>query len=182
MNNKVKRLVFIAVYVAITIALDYVKEMIPFLNLPQGGSINIALIPIAFASFHLGYKEGFIIGLLWWAISSLMGFNEWFLNPIQYLLDYIIPSFIVGLSSIVYKKNYVTVILGIIITMIIRTLSIVLSGTYFWPDGVAAGSKAAWIASLTYNLPYSIATLIVLLLVVPFLLRVFKERLKRFDV
>lgn len=184
MNKNIKRMAFIAIYVALAIVLDFIKEFIPFLNMPQGGSINIALIPIVFASFHLGYKEGFVAGLLWWAISSLMGLNRWILTPLQYLLDYIIPSSIIGLAGIFYKEksSNIQIILGILLVMIIRTLSIVISGVYYWPDDLAAGSLAAWSASLAYNLPYSIATCIMLMIVIPLLLRTLKGRLKRYDV
>ena len=184
MNKNIKRMVFIAIYVALALVLDYIKEMLTFLDLPQGGSVNIALIPIVFASFHLGYKEGMISGLLWWAISSLMGLNAWMINPIQYCLDYIIPSSIVGLASIFNKRDnsYIKSFIGIIFVMIIRTMSIILSGVYYWADGVAAGSKAAWIASLSYNLPYSIMTCAMLLIIIPLLLKLFENRMKRFDV
>ncbi len=166
-------MVFIAMYVALAIALDWVKELIPFLNMPQGGSINIALIPIVIASFHLGWQYGVFAGLLWWAITSLMGLNEWFLNVPQYIVDYILPSTVIGLAGLFYKKgSIVRAEIGIVFAMILRTLSVVISGVYFWPDGVAAGSAAAWTASLAYNLPYSLATMVMLMIIVPVLLRV----------
>ena len=170
-QKRIRFLVYVAVYTALTLGLDYVKEMLPFLNLPNGGSINIALIPVMFASFHLGVGGGCAVGLLWWGISTLMGFNPWFLNVAQYALDYIIPSFIIGVSSFLCfgKKTIVKGEIGLFVTNALRTLSIVLSGVYFWPDGVAAGSKAAWAASLSYNLPYCVATYALLAIVLPVL-------------
>ena len=181
MNKNLRKMVLLAIYVALAIVLDYIKEMLPFLNMPQGGSINIALIPIVFASFHLGSLYGFLAGLLWRAISSIMGLNNYFISIMQYVLDYIVPSSIIGLASILYKKkNNLETILGIIIVMIIRTLSIVLSGAYYWVGDLASGSKEAWIGSLVYNLPYSIATCLMLVLIIPMLLKVFKNRIKRY--
>lgn len=167
-----KTIVLLAMYVALSIALDYFKEMLPFLNMPQGGSVNIALIPVVVAGFHLGASNGLLCGALWWLITTLMGMNEWFVSVPQYVLDYILPSIVIGGASLFYrKKNIYEVEAGIIIAMVVRTFSIVLSGAYYWPDGVAAGSSAAWIGSMAYNLPYSIATMVMLMMVVPALLK-----------
>ena len=168
-----------AIYVALALALDYFKEMLPFLNMPQGGSVNIALIPVVLASFHLGWLKGLAVAALWWLISSLMGLNSSFVNVIQYLLDYIIPSLVIGLAAIFYKKHTVLELeLGIFLTMLVRTLSILISGVYYWPDGVAAGSWPAWLASFSYNLPYSIATCVMLMIVIPLIMSRLKPQLE----
>ena len=174
--KKNQKLVFIAIYVALAIVLDLVKEMLPFLNMPNGGSINIAVVPIVICAFHMGCPYGLAAGFMWWLISSLMGLNNWFLSIPQYVVDYILPSTIIGLASVFYKKKTIFEIeAGIVVMMIIRTMLLILSGVYFWPDGVAAGSAAAWAASCAYNLPYSIATMIMLMIVVPVLLKSLKS-------
>lgn len=177
-SNKTKDIVYIGLYLALTIVLDVVKEMIPFLNLPVGGSINIALIPVVIASLHLGVGKGFIVSLLWLVIGTLMGFNPYFLNPIQWTLDYALPTLVMGFAAIFYKKHTMGEALGgITLTMFIRTLSIVLSGVFFYfPEGSVAGSWPAWLGSLQYNLPYSIATLVVLLIVTPLVLKLINKK------
>ena len=173
--NRTHRMVMISVYVAMALALDYVKSFIPFLNMSSGGSINIALIPIAVCSFHLGCFNGVVAGMLWWLVSSIMGLNPYFLNIVQYAADYIIPSGIVGLSSLFYrKKKIVEAEAGILLMMLIRTFFLVLSGAIFWSDEI---SWASWSYSLTYNLPYSLATCVMLMAVVPLVLRSFKNYL-----
>ena len=58
--------------------------------------------------------------------------------------------------------------LGIIFSMILRTLSIIISGSIFWLESTAvAGSKEAVIGSIIYNVPYALVTLIVLMITVP---------------
>ena len=174
--KKNQRIVFISIYCALAIVLDYIKSFIPFLNMPSGGSINIALIPIVIASFHMGTSEGVIVGFLWWLISSLLGLNNQFLSISQYFFDYVIPSCIVGISSLFYKKhNIFEIELGIIVMMIFRTICLIYSGAVFWPDGVAAGSLQAYSFSIGYNLPYSLATLVMLLIVTPLLIRGLKK-------
>ena len=172
MNKNLKKMIMITIYVALALVLDFVKEMIPFLNMPQGGSINIALIPIVILSFHFGVKEGMMGGMLWWLISSILGLNKWFVSVPQYVVDYILPSVLPGMAAMFYRrKNVYEAEAGILTSMLIRTLMLVISGAYFWPDGVAAGSAPAWTASLAYNLPYSIATTVILMIVVPLLLK-----------
>ena len=178
MKNKTREIVLIALFIALAIVLDLIKEMLPFLNMPSGGSINIALIPVVVGSFVLGYKKGIVIGLMWWLLTFVMGMNRWFINIPQYLLDYIIPSGIVGISSIFFKKKKVSeTILGICLAMLIRTISIVVSGAIYWPGDAASGSVAAWVGSLSYNLPYSLATLAMLIIVVPIILNAIKKYL-----
>ena len=171
-----QRLVFISIYCALALVLDYVKSFMPFLNMPTGGSINIALIPVVICSFHLGVGNGIICGLLWWLISSLLGLNPYFISMSQYVVDYIIPSGIVGISSIFYKKKKTFEInLGILLMMSLRTLCLIISGAIFWPGDAASKSVEAFTVSIIYNLPYSIATLIMLLILIPIILKSIKE-------
>lgn len=178
MKNKTRELVLIALFIALAIVLDYIKEFLPFLNMPSGGSINIALLPVVVGSFVLGYKKGIIIGLMWWLLTFVLGMNRWFISLPQYLLDYIIPSGIVGLSSVFFKnKKIYEAIVGIVLAMLIRTISILISGAIYWPGDAASGSAAAWVGSLTYNLPYCLATLAMLIIVVPVILKSIKKYL-----
>ncbi len=178
MKNKTRELVLIALFIALAIVLDYVKELLPFLNMPNGGSINIALLPVVVGSFVLGYKKGILIGLMWWLLTFVLGMNRLFISLPQYLLDYIIPSGIVGLSSIFFKnKKIYEAIVGIVLAMLIRTISILISGAIYWPGDAASGSAAAWVGSLTYNLPYCLATLAMLIIVVPVILKSIKKYL-----
>ena len=58
MNNKTKELVLIALFIALAIVLDYIKEFLPFLNMPSGGSINIALIPVVVGKKYFAVFKG----------------------------------------------------------------------------------------------------------------------------
>ena len=174
--KRIQRLVFISIYVALALVLDYIKSFIPFLNMPSGGSINIALIPVVICSFHLETANGIYCGLLWWLISSLLGLNPYYISIGQYIIDYVLPSGIIGISSLFFNNNKTYEIeLGIFLMMFVRTLLLIVSGAIFWPDGVASGSTAAWFASCAYNLPYCIATLIMLMIIIPIVLHSLKK-------
>ena len=176
-------MVLMAMYVALAVALDIFKESIAFLDMPQGGSVNIALIPVVLAAFHLGPLWGMATGAIWMLVSFII------IPPtlasgyalLGFLLDYVVPSIIIGGASFIFikKSNLWTMEAGIVITMLIRMLSLVISGAFAWPGDYAAGSLAAWIASAQYNLPYSIATMVMLMVVTPLLYRLFAKEMKK---
>ena len=170
--NKTRDLIFMSFYAALACVLDYVSAMIPFLQMPQGGSINLAVVPVFAASYHLGWRKGIFTGLLWWLVGFILGGNRWFLNPAQYALDYLIPAAVCGLASIMPKIGKLSnVSTGIVSTMILKYASHLLSGVYFWPpEGAVHGSAAAWVYSLGYNFWYNLATLIVSIVIVPLLI------------
>lgn len=182
-NKTIKIMVYIALYAALATGLDIIKEMLSFLDLPQGGSINIALIPIVLSSFHLGPIYGVATGILWMLISFVVTppYIASSMAILGFICDYVIPSIIIGASSIFFmkKKNYIMMELGIVITMFIRTVSILISGAYAWPGDEAAGSLAAWTGSLGYNLPYCIATTVLLLVVVPILYKTLNKQITK---
>lgn len=177
MKINVKDLSYMALYVALAVVLDYVSKIIPLLQMPNGGSINLAVIPVLIASYHLGWKKGLSVGLLWWLVGFMMGLNEWYLNPMQYLLDYIVPACICGFASIMPKIGKISnVTIGVTVMMFAKFASHVLAGVYYWPpEGDVAGSLGAWIYSLSYNAWYNLATLIVALILVPMLLNRLKS-------
>lgn len=177
--TKTRRIVIISIFSCLSVVLDIVKAFIPFLNMPSGGSINISLIPIVLICFILGTKDGIACAVISFLISTIFGLNSIYISPVQYLFDYIIPSVCLGLAALFYKnKNILEMEFGIIFVMLIRTISIIISGTYFWFESTTvAGSSVALIGSIVYNLPYCLLTTIMLLLVIPLLKKVLDKYL-----
>ena len=139
--KKTRKIVIISLLCSISVVLDIIKEFIPFLNLPSGGSINISLIPIMVASFALGVKEGILCSFISYLISFALGLNNIFISFPQYTLDYLIPVICVGGCSIFYKnKNIKEMELGIFVSMFLRTASIVISGAYYWLSSTTIGT------------------------------------------
>lgn len=224
-KSSTKLIAYMALYVALYIVLKYVGNFIPFLVMPNGGSIEIELIAVFIASYHLGFGWGFITAILSMLLSWLF-WQPWYINPIQLILDYIGPLAVCGLASILWplkNLNKVSAIVaslvlgiasflgiyycfnqtawaivagvvvavlmfvlafkfegtiayyGIVIAMILKGIQHVISGAYFWVEGMAAGSLEAWVFSVTYNLWYNLVTLVVCIIVVPLLV----DRLKK---
>ena len=107
MNSKIKVLsiTYGALYVALYIALKWIGNLIPFLQMPNGGSIELELIAIFVASYHLGWKYGGIIAILSWVLTIFLGFTMWFVKIPQIFLDYILPLLVCGLASLLWPFN-----------------------------------------------------------------------------
>lgn len=173
MNNETSNLVYLAMYAALAVVLDYVNQFIPFLQMPNGGSINLALIPIFIASYQLGWQKGVISALLWWLLGLGLGLNNFMLSPLQVMLDYILPAAVIGLASIFKDLGKVDrIYVGITISMLLKYLMHVLAGAIFWfPQGTASGSGAAWAFSISYNAWYNLATYVVAIILVPLIIK-----------
>ncbi len=73
-SRMIRVMVFMAMYAAMAVVLDFVKELIPFTSIwANGGSVDISLIPLVFASIHLGYKVGVLTALLEFLVSIVLG-------------------------------------------------------------------------------------------------------------
>ena len=177
-RNEVLNLVFMAFYVALSLVLTYLNELFPIIQMPNGGSLEYAVIACFVASYHLGWVRGVVVSLLSWVIGTFFGMHHYIITPMQTLLDYVIPYGLLGLASLFprIKLGNITisnVYTGIVGCMFMKYVSHVLSGVYFYfPEGEAAGSLAAWIYSAwTYNLAYNLVTLVVALIVTPLLIK-----------
>lgn len=179
MNQKTRRIAYIAIYIAMAVVFNYLKEMLPFLNMPNGGSVDISLIPLTIGAIHLGFVNGALIGILFWVITTILGMNNFYLNNVQYILDYIIPSFALAFAGLYCLRNTKFMMYaGVVIMMVIKYLSVLISGAYYWmPKNASAGSYLAWANSFTYNTGYNFATLILLIVVLTAFDNLFKDRL-----
>ncbi len=175
-----KNLLFIceiAVFSSLAIVLDYVCGLIKIG--PNGGSINIAMLPILIVSYRWKAKGGLISGLLVGTIQLIWASS--IINPIQAILDYVLSYTVIGLSGLFYhnidnlkkfKKNLILII-GAIISILIRLCIATISGIVFW--------QTPFTASLIYNISYLLpsgAICIVLLIILINVLSYYIEKKK----
>ena len=99
-KNQIQFLSYLALYTAMYVVLKYVGNLIPFLAMPNGGSIELELIAVCLASYHLKWKGGAAVAILSWLITIVLGFPMYFVHPVQIALDYALPLLAVGLSSL----------------------------------------------------------------------------------
>lgn len=168
-NDKIRTICFMAFYGALYVVLRLVGNYIPFLKMPNGGSIEIELIALFVASYHLGWLKGLGSAVICLVLTFFTG-ALYYLNPAQFALDYILPLAVVGMASLWSTRTKARYAIGVVISMILKYISQTLSGVFFWPpEESAAGSAAAWAFSATYNLWYNLVTMIVCVILVPLL-------------
>ena len=174
-TRNVTTIVFIGMYVAMAVALSALNKVMPIIQMPNGGSLELCFVAIFMASYHLGWKNGAVVALLSWLVGLLFGLNDYILSPLQVVFDYILPFVVIGLASMVPSLHIGSLKLsnvytGVTVGMLLKYLSHVISGVYFYfPEGSAAGSWAAWAYSLPYNFWYCLATYIASIILVPLL-------------
>ncbi len=159
-----KTLAIMAIYCAVFVILDRVSDALNLFQMANGGKLNFGPVALLMCSYHLGWKNGLLVGVtsvfLQLAIGSVKFYGIW-----SFLLDYLIAYAVYGLASLFPNWKYFYS--GVIVTSILRLLSSTLSGTLLWETPL-------W-ASLVYNASYMIPTTVCAIIVVPLLC----ERLKK---
>ena len=176
MNQKTRTYVFIAMYASLSVLFNFLTQFLP--HMVNGGTVDLSVIPIFIASYHLGWKKGVWTGIFTWLLGLVFGMNRYMVSPLQILFDYVIPIVVPGIASCIpsikVKELHISnIYTGVFVTMFLKYSSHVLAGVYFWfPEGSAAGSIAAWIYSAwTYNLGYNVLTLLACFIIIPILIQ-----------
>lgn len=159
-----KTLAIMAIYCAMFVILDRISDALNLFQMANGGKLNFGPVALLMCSYHLGWKNGLLVGVtsvfLQLAIGSVKFYGIW-----SFLLDYLIAYAVYGLASLFPNWKYFYS--GVLITSALRLLSSTLSGTLLWETPL-------W-ASLVYNASYMIPTTVCAIIVVPLLC----ERLKK---
>lgn len=157
---KTKKIVFIAMYLALFFILDYITKIVPILQMPNGGSLGLSVVALLLASYHLGPKAGVLTGVLSVFIQYLTG-AVWIAHPIQFILEYPLAFGIYGLAVLLpnTKIGKISIYWGIIVTNLLRMSFHIIAGAVYW--------KTTWAASVAYNAPYMLATMVLCLILVP---------------
>jgi len=162
MNSRT-RIVLLAesgILIAIAVVLDYVFGF--FSPFKYGGSISPAMLPIFILAYRRGWKTGVVAGIAFGVVSSL--FNLYYLNPVQYALDYPLAFGVLGLAGLSRgaQKRVWPFVAGILAASFLRYLSHGFSG-YYWFLAYPSISEVVtpnwWLYSFVfYNLPYMVAS------------------------
>ena len=158
-----KTIAIMAIYCAMFVLLDRISDMLNLFQMPSGGKLNLGPIALLMCSYHLGWKNGLLTGIVSVFLQLVIG-SVGFYGIWSFLLDYLIAYAAYGLASLF--PNYKYFYSGVLITSLIRLASSTLSGTLLW--------ETPFWGSLTYNASYMIPTTVCVLIVVPLLC----ERLK----
>ncbi len=138
---------------ALCIALTVVLAKINLFGLPQGGSVDLELVPLILFAWRRGLKLGLGIGFLTGIVKILLGAHIY--NPIQIILDYPLAYMCAGLAAgflSFFKNKLEAQVLGLIAAAMGQILCHTISGAVFFAQYAPEGQNP-WIYSLLYNLP-----------------------------
>lgn len=166
-NLSVKDLVTMAFYLALFMVFDAFINTLPFLQMPQGGSLGVSTVVLLIASYHLGWKKGLVVSVLSVLLQFVTG-RMYILGFTQFCLDYLIAFAVYGIACVF--PNYKMFYSGVLFTNLVRFISSTISGVVFYQTTLPA--------SMIYQAWYMVPTTILGLILVPVLYKALEPRLK----
>ncbi len=136
------------------------KFYLPFLRLPQGGSITIAsMVPLLWFALRRGLRWGVEAGIVYGLVHMAISGGIYY--PTQIILDYPLAFGALGLAGAFQKHPVVGVGVGMLGRFICHFISgVVFFGQYAWEGWNVIAYSAAYNA--TYLVPEFIVSAIII--------------------
>ena len=160
--NRTKLITEIAVFVAFAVVLEVVFTglaiFIPFLQLPYGGRISLAMLPIFIVAHRHGVKWGVYAGVTYGLLNLMLDAKLY--HWASLFTDYIFAFGVIGLSAYgrkLFGDNKVGFVVGVVIGSSLRLFSHFVSGVLLF-SGFASyyGFDNVYLYSISYNSYYVI--------------------------
>ena len=131
-------------------AISFILSLIQIIRYPQGGGIDLlSSLPILMIGIFYGPIIGMTCGLIT-GILCLIG-SPYIIHPVQLLLDYILPSMLLGVSGLFDCKNKNKIFIGCLLAVLLKETSHILSGCIYFAEYAWDGwNPIAY--SIVYNL------------------------------
>ena len=140
-----KTMIVIALFAAVHLVLSKIK----FVSYPQGGGIDLlSSLPILLVGLLYGPVTGMTSGLVA-GLVSLIGGELFIIHPAQFLLDYILPPMLLGVSGIFGTETKGKIFIGCLIAILLRLTAHVLSGCVYFAE--YANGMNPLLYSIIYN-------------------------------
>jgi thiamine transporter len=136
------------------------KFYLPFLRLPQGGSITVAsMVPLLWFSMRRGLRWGVEAGIVYGLVHMIISGGIYY--PTQIILDYPLAFGALGLAGAFQKHEIVGVGVAMLGRFICHFISgVVFFGQYAWQGWNVIAYSAAYNA--TYLVPEFIVSAIII--------------------
>jgi thiamine transporter len=151
-----KILAEIIIFVAMAGALALISHS--FFSLPEGGSINLGMLPIFWLALRRGPKIGIFAGAVLGVVD--LAIEPFVVHPIQFILDYPLAFACLGLAGFFRKLNSVGPVLGVVVGGTFRLLCHFTSGVVYFANYAPAG-VSVFVYSTVYNATYMIPSIII---------------------
>ena len=141
-----KTMIMISLFAACSVVLSKIK----LIQYPQGGGIDLlSSLPILMIGLLYGPITGMTCGLIA-GLIGLMG-SAYIIHPAQFLLDYILPTMLLGLSGLFGSNNKKNIFIGCLLAVILKNIAHILSGCIYFGEYAWEGwNPLAY--SIVYNL------------------------------
>ena len=147
----------------IMIALAYLLSILKVWEMPQGGSITLACLPLIVYAYRRGFLNGLTastaFAVLHFALDPYRSFH-----PVSILFDYLLACAVLSLMGVKANENTIINSVKIIFIYLVKYIFAVLSGVivfYSYAPGFASGESATlgealkntgvWLYSAGYN-------------------------------
>jgi len=151
-----KILAEIIIFVAMAGALALVSHS--FFGLPQGGSINLGMVPIFWLALRRGPKIGIFAGAVFGVVD--LAIEPFVVNPAQFILDYPLAFACLGLAGFFRNPKVVGPVVGVVVGGTGRFLSHFVSGVIYFPNYAPPGMSPV-VYSAIYNATYMVPSIII---------------------
>ncbi len=169
-NLTLRALVEGAVFVALAQVLSYLK----LFELPQGGSITVAMLPIFFYCARWGFGPGMLASFVYSVLQLLLdGAYAWGWQSM--LGDYIVAFTVLGLAGLFHKQRG-GLFIGTAVGSLARFLVHYLVGVWVWGEYMPESffgmtMTTPWFYSFLYNGSYMLIDMILCLVLAALLYR-----------
>lgn len=158
-----------ALMIALAQALGYLK----LFELPQGGSVTLAMLPVVFFAVRFGLRPGLLAGFTFGLLQlALDGAYAWGWQSI--VGDYLLAFIPLGLGGL-FQGRKLGLFWGILAGATGRFLVHFVVGATVWAEYMPDTYTSPWVYSLVYNGSYMAASTILCLLVALLLFRPLKK-------
>ncbi len=173
-----KKLTEIAILVAVAAVLEAITTAIPFLHMPNGGSLSLGMLPIFIIAYRHGISSGLLSGFIFGIINFMLG--GFFIHWGSIIFDYALAFTVLGVAGIFKDglQDAKSFVLGILLGGFLRYIVHSFAGVIFWGQYAPEGMSVYYYSFIIYNLPYMAAS-VALCLVVGLILRDRLPKLER---
>jgi thiamine transporter len=156
----------IIVFVAMGGALALISHS--FFGLPQGGSINLGMVPIFWLALRRGPKIGIFAGAVLGVVD--LAIEPFVVNPAQFIFDYPLAFACLGLAGFFRNIKTVGPVLGVVVGGTCRFLSHFTSGVV-WFGSYAPVGQSPVVYSILYNGSYMLPSIVICAIIIAVLQR-----------
>ena len=153
---------------AIFVAAAQILSMIKLFELPQGGSISLAMLPIFIYCARWGFGPGMLVSFVFSLLQLLLdGAYAWGWQSM--LGDYIVAFTVLGLAGLFHKRR-TGFFIGTLVGGIARFLVHYVVGATVWAEYMpetffGMTMHTPWFYSFLYNISYMAIDIVLCLLV-----------------